>query len=323
MERRLQFALRHNPNLNAGKIPGAKSNEESNKKRMKLIANFCIKSKKKESVCWNTQQRPYTPKNERFVFSLGFFLFFPFERSWMKKKKLKLCPYISNFFLIALCCRKERTRPKHFELTVCITETRYCRCSCNYVYFIHIICTRHTNCTLCVQSNGTEEERRERPESAGEQREYTKLQTAKVHICVCVCVCVSSPLAVYTKIALSYYLHNNIPQRGSNIYILFILTFRCLFSFFLSFFSSVLFGVSGIPSCVHTHPLHCMQFTFHQIFGWIKCQAQGINEKKKTLRGIWFLSQNVYTLHNFTLFALFFIIVIRFMLIFLLFSKLL
>lgn len=172
--------------------------------------------------------------------------------------------------------------------TVCHIETRYCRCSCNYVYFVHIVCMRHTH-KLCIHC------------TVYKQAHIVPMNTLY-----------ASPLWHSTrKSHWAITLTTIFPQRLQYLHFahfsfsMFVRSFtrflfRLLFVFFSLFLSSRL-----ERSLSHKHTFI---FTFSPNLWWITCQLQGINEK---LRGTYYLTP--CSVHIFTCFTFF---IIRFMLIF-------
>lgn len=216
--RRLQFALHHNPNLNTECVcvrereqcepQTAQRNISRGKKRWKLIANFYIKSKRK-CMWWNTTTSYRSVYKQKKMIS--FFSSYAHFFCCMSEKKRRNCVrilvtffshcicvvydvYFLSFFrrLSAVYLRHEREGESAYIKNV--QKLRCCRCSCNYVYFVHIICMRHTNIAVHFA-----------------KRERTHCnKTVPMHI-----FCLHRTLWHYTrKIALSHYLRNNIfPQR--------------------------------------------------------------------------------------------------------------
>lgn len=106
----------------------------------------------------------------------------PFERleRERERKKWNCVRILVTFSLLHCAAERKEQGQSILELTVCITETRYCRFSCNYVYFIHIICTRHTKCTLCI-SNGAVKRRDERERDRAKWEKEMKREIEREH----------------------------------------------------------------------------------------------------------------------------------------------
>lgn len=143
------------------------------------------------------------------------------NKSW--EKNMKLCPYISYFFPYSI------VQEKRGSTNLPCSATRYCRCSCNYLYFERIICVRHTE--LCALSCGMYE------------------------IWMLHCVRRASGDMHHSRI--SFAAHTS--HKGSNI--LFI--FRCLFTRFLHFTFRLLLWPSALPKSLPHFTRRPQQHTEH------------------------------------------------------------